>query len=217
MPKRKVEPTYEITKALAKLEKASFGDILKVANISRQALDIHLKRMLDKELILSEQDPKDKRKYLYWLNPNELAIITVDEVIEAIKEELKAVGEELKPEEEQKLREWLIKHFRAILIEELKADFPITEYGVIRHLFDWLTSLTLVKLLIGEKLEEDADRTEEFIKTIFPKASFYHGAVKAIIDLPDNIAEKWSKTKAFNTNPAVIILDILESGKFKLS
>jgi DNA-binding MarR family transcriptional regulator len=217
MPRRDVNPTAEIAKALAKLEKASFGDILKEADISRQALDIHLKRMLDKKLILSERDPRDKRKYLYWLNPNELAIITIDEAIESIKNELKAIGEELKPEEEQKLREWLIKHFRAILIEELKADFPIAEYGIIRHLFDWLTSLTLVKLLIGEEPEEGIDRTEEFIKTIFPKASFYHGAVKAIIDLPNSIAEKWSKTKAFSTNPAVIILDILETGKFKLS
>ena len=145
MPRRNVNPTAEIAKALAKLGKASFGDILKEADISRQALDIHLKRMLDKKLILSEQHPKDKRKYLYWLNPNELAVITVDEVIEAIKDELKAVGEELNPKEEQNIRDWLITHFRNILIEELKADLPLHRWDIKEHIFSWITSIILGK------------------------------------------------------------------------
>jgi DNA-binding MarR family transcriptional regulator len=216
MPRRAVNPIVEIAKALAKLEKASFGDILKEADISRQALDTHLKIMVSKKLILSEQDPKDKRKYLYWLNPNELAVITVDEAVEAIKEELKAVGEELKPEEEQKLREWLIKHFRAILIEELKADFPIAEYSIIRHLFDWLSTTTLIKLIMDDILNENINNIKKFIESVIPKATFFH-RIEAIVDLPNSIAEKWSKTKAFSTNPAVIILNILETGKFKLS
>jgi len=219
----KAKPEWEKTniaviKAILKLGKPAFGDLLKDTGLSKPSLTDHLKELLNKKLIIAEKSEKDKRKWLYSLNPNELALITVDEAIEAIRNELKAVGEELKPEEEQKLREWLIKHFRTILIEELKANLPIAEYGIIKHLFDWLSSITLAKLIIDSKLmEERAEGIKEVIKTVAPKATFFHSSVDAIKDFPDEIAEKWSKTKAFSTNPTVILLNLFETGEFKLS
>ena len=135
MPRRAVNPIVEIAKALAKLEKASFGDILKEADISRQALDTHLKIMVSKKLILSEQDPKDKRKYLYWLNPNELVIITVDEAVELIEKE---INRKLTAEERDSLRRALIEGFQKLIIESLKRVEYFDIKPVLLFILDFL-------------------------------------------------------------------------------
>ena len=219
MARRSVNPSYEIAKALAKLEKASYGDIKAQTDLADPTIARHLEKMLDKKLLIAEEHPKDKRKLLYSLNPNELCLITVDEAIKAIKKELEAVGEKLTAEEEKELRSWLIKHFRAILIEELKADFPLDKYLVEQHVKDWLSSIAIFSKImkaLNVSFEERASGVEKVLKQLTP-FSVAHISPKAIADFPKSLLGKWSKTKAFKRNPATIVANLFGTGKFKLT
>ena len=216
MPRRKVDPAYEIAKVLAKLGKASFGDILKKTGLAEPTIARHLKHMEAKKLILSEQDPKDKRKYLYWLNPNELAVITVDEAIEAIKEELKAVGEELKPEEEQALRDALTNHARPIILLWLKEgvikDEKSTEviFNIIATADGLKQQIDVFKSL--SKLANFGNLMKKEASKVFTN-KFITENVKLYIDLAESLPEsfiiKWRKTKAYTKSPITQLINAM--------
>ena len=155
----KAKPEWEktniaIIKAILKLGKPAFGDLLKETGLSKPSLTEHLKELLDKKLITAEKSQKDKRKWLYSLNPNELCLITVDEVIKAIKEELKAVGEKLTAEEEQKLKEFFIKYFRKLIIKEYLDMESYKEYTSFLYYILRRFSLIVLNRLIYDSFKE---------------------------------------------------------------
>ncbi len=225
MARRSINPVVETAKVLAKFGRISFGAILKEVDISRQTLDTYLKIMVGKKLILLEQDPKDKRKYLYWLNPNELCIITVDEAIDAIRKELKAVGEELTSEEEEKLREILRNEVRKIILTWLKMNIIKNEkpeevilhilniaYGVYQEVeaFKQLSKLPM----FGKLMKDKAD--EVFDNTTAENVKLY---LDLVDKLPKSFLKKWEKTKAYQSSPmtqlALAINLLIKSLKIK--
>ncbi len=218
MPRRKVNPVNEIAKALAKLGKASFGDILRETGLAEPTIARHLKHMEIKKLILSEQHPKDKRKYLYWLNPNELAVITIDEVIEAVKDELSTVNEELTPKEEMALREALKN-----MHEPIKTAIIEGETAILSGILFWLDGLAVLRYVtkFGQfdykaliPLLEIGEKSQKLIRHIIDAC---------LPNIPHSFAEKWinarkKKNILLTTALAIIeqIIKIMSNNKIKV-
>ena len=211
----KLERIIAIARALADKPK-TFTELLEATKITRPTLTAYLRELEEKGIIISSLDRKDKRKVIYSLNPNELAIITVDEAIEAIREELKAVGEELKPEEEQALRDALTNHARPIILLWLKEgvikDEKSTEviFNIIATADGLKQQIDVFKSL--SKLANFGNLMKKEASKVFTN-KFITENVKLYIDLAESLPEsfitKWRKTKAYTKSPITQLINAM--------
>jgi len=149
-----------------------YGEIKSKTGLADPTISRYLDKFLAIGLIKSKTHEKDKRKVIYELNPEELVITTLKDVIQAIRKELKEVGEDLTPEEEEIVRKILLEDIRPIIIADLKNKIPI--FDEIEHVLNYFTSLIFHLQAIGEMNN---------------------------IKLVDFIIEKWLKTKLAQRNP----------------
>jgi len=214
MPRRKVNPTKEIAKVIAKLGKASFGDILKETGLAEPTIARHLKIMEAKGLILSERSEEDKRKFIYELNPEELIFATQEEVLKHIEQEL---GRELTEEEREALEDILINHIRLAMIELLKKDHLKGEIDEIINLLDSVVLLHCVKKsALGSLISLVAPDMEgedyaELSKDLFPKHSFLPPLYGAMDKLPDRFVEDWTAREKFKASSAGVIWEFIKN------
>ena len=162
---KKLDKVVLIAKALADKPK-TFTELLEATKMTRPTLTNYLKELEEKGLIISSLDRKDKRKVIYSLNPNELAIITIDEVIEAIKEELKAIGEELNPEEERNLKKYLIEIRDLIIDVYLKREAYKEFRDPIQFILRVFTPHSVIALSYHERAKKvrDKDKFKELYR-----------------------------------------------------
>ncbi len=216
MPRRRVEPQFEIAKALTNLKTASFGDLLRETRLAEPTIARHLKHLEDAKLIISELSQKDRRKYIYTLNPEELAVISVREVIEAIKNELEAINEKLEQDEEEAIKKLLINHVREQILDEYLKKEKYKRGDALSFVLDKLSSLVSIKrgLSLVENNADAVDKEKlastlkEFAKTfkkINPRiklnadrmAKEMTDLIELVDEIPITFAEKWMGTKYF--------------------
>jgi len=216
MPRRSVDPSSEIAKALVTLGRASFGDLLKETKLAEPTIARHLETLGVQKLILAERSQKDRRKVLYALNPGELGVITVNEVLESIKKELEAINEELDLEEEKAIRNILVNHIRKQVLDEYLKKEKYKREDALSFILDKLSSLVSVRRglslvesnvgsLDGKKQAAMLKEFAKIFKKINPKiklnadrmAKQMANLIEVVDEIPITFAEKWMGTKYF--------------------
>ena len=209
MPKRKTSPKVEIIKAILQLENPTFGDVLDFTGLSDPTVSRYIRLLTEKGLIQLEEDPEDRRRFIYSINPNELIVISVEDVINSLKEDLERVGETLTKDEEEFLREFLIKRARPEIeklirekdLERLSnEDFLKYVKGVIYGTVLSTDLMDKIKREVGDALLDVARE----LSGLLPEDA--ENIFNALEDFPRDLREKIMKTEEFEDHPLVLVL-----------
>ncbi|WP_457590736.1 MarR family transcriptional regulator [Geoglobus sp.] len=198
--KDRLATAIKILKAIAEIPDPAFGDILNATGLSRPSLSEHLKELENKGLILSEQSEADRRKYIYHINTAELALLTIDEAIEAIKKELEEAGMELEPSEEEELRKAL-KGMHEAMVKALFSD-ELERVKPMGLVLLWLDGLVFNRYLLSQGLSRRyiKEGMKATARTAREKGLDSGEIEKILVDncldhIPASFAEKWIKAR----------------------
>jgi DNA-binding MarR family transcriptional regulator len=202
----------EVLKAIL-TGKECYSEIKEALGLKKSVLTEYKDKLLAKGLIVEYKLETDKRKKCYKLNENELIILTVNEALSIIKAE---IGE-LTLDEEQKLRNFLLKHIRPLIeinLKENRISDVVTFFKTI------LSTPIALKLVLDANLSKN--KTRDFNQFISREGTDEERAVfKAATTLPEFFVEKWSKTEFFRSNPIITFqglvsaLEITKKGSFR--
>jgi DNA-binding MarR family transcriptional regulator len=174
-----------------------FNEIQEAIGLKKPIVSEYMSKLKEKGLVVEFPDPEDRRKKFYQLNEDELVVISRDEAIQVIREELQKVGAELSPEEENKLRE-VLKSMRPIFLEKLKTD-GFKRENPEQTLIESLNGLAALKIL-SEYIPKK--HLKLFAKPFKKRTKKLAGFdTTRLIDIVPNISHdftmRWMKTDAF--------------------
>jgi len=228
MPRRKVNPTCEIARVIAELKECSFGDILKNTGLGEPTISRHLKMMEERRLISSRVSEKDKRKILYSFNPEELCVITVDDVLKAVKSELEKISEELEEDEERALRDLLIKEIRKKVVENYLKKEQYKREDPVSFILKALSSLICIRMGLSLLKENYDDLSKEDVRKLISELSSTFRRINAKINaqqideiyelvevaekIPQTFAEKWVRTEFFENSEVYKTINMMFLG-----
>ncbi|AIY90207.1 hypothetical protein GACE_1165 [Geoglobus acetivorans] len=113
---------FSIQQEILRSPGVRFNELMERTELSHQSVSRALKQLEQRGLIYHVEDEEDRRKKRYFVREDNLIVISIDEVVERVREELSKAGEDLTPEEEGRLREFLLKVVRPAIVEKLKHD-----------------------------------------------------------------------------------------------
>lgn len=215
--KRNLNSLFKIAAVISRLRECTFGDISAETGLSSPILSKFLDEMKTKQLILWRRSTEDGRKWIYWLNPNELVVITVDEAVKAVNEELEKVGEGFEDYEKRALRVFLIRETRKRILEYVeRGEGEKTKDAVLRMVLQEISMMSFVRLLsdgsdfdelyvpgVSRRLLEFFVDYVRYLTKSKKRRSEELGEVLSFAEtvsvMPTTLAEKWSKTEEFES------------------
>jgi len=155
----------KILKLIHERGEIDFGELREEMKLSKTSLAEHLDDLMKRGLILKRQSERDKRKFIYHLNPNELILISVGEIINGLRRH----GIELNEEEAEKLREFLLRGYRPYIEKKMReGKFDEREVDILSESLGFLVaSINLFELVertqkaIEEKEEEQKEGVQD--------------------------------------------------------